>query len=78
MKWYELPKERWWHHSHGKEGTDFQRQKCYNAENSVKKDLQNNQQFASIKDAQKFADKIVTYQWFKKVLIHNINKCRRN
>lgn len=47
------------------EERDFQRQKAYRAENSVRYQMINNNRYDSIEEIKKRVDKICSYKWFK-------------
>jgi len=64
--WYELPKSRWEEKTNQGERTwwDSQRKKLYRAENAFRNnDRVTFQQFASLVEAQKYADKFLTSAW---------------
>lgn len=74
FEWFDYPYKRW--RNYGEDGApfterDFQRQKCYDAENlffSLMKDrLQYTlKRFESIKEIQEYVNKICTRSWFKR------------
>jgi putative metallohydrolase (TIGR04338 family) len=59
--------QNWRNYGEGKgEERDFQRQKCYDAENSIRNGmLVNNNRLETVEEMQAFVDKICSYKWFK-------------